>query len=134
VRLAGGELEEVWVDTKTFLELKVPCMTYGPDGAPRMVPTLYRAYNNFEGLKIPTTTDRRRLDRPGTHARLACAADTARGRAASSAARLCRASCGWNCSASGDQLSRRAVASSLWLGFLAAWHGQESQLPRMMAS
>ena len=55
VRLVSGELEEVWVDTKTFLEVKVARMTYGPNGAPRMVPTLYRDYKNFEGLQIPTT-------------------------------------------------------------------------------
>jgi hypothetical protein len=30
-------------------------MTYGPDKTPRMVPTLYRDYKNFEGLQIPTT-------------------------------------------------------------------------------
>jgi hypothetical protein len=55
VRRASGEHEEVWVDTKTFLDVKVARMTYGPDGAPRVVPMLYRDYKNFEGLKIPTT-------------------------------------------------------------------------------
>jgi hypothetical protein len=55
VHLVNGELEEVWIDTKTFLDVKVARITYGPDKTPRMVPTLYRDYKNFEGLQIPTT-------------------------------------------------------------------------------
>ena len=55
VRMVSGELEEVWVDTKTFLDVKLTRMTYGPNGAPRMVPTLFRDYKKFEGLQIPTT-------------------------------------------------------------------------------
>jgi hypothetical protein len=55
VRLASGEREEVWVDKKTLLEVKVARITYGPDGSPRVVPMLYRDYQSFEGLKIPTT-------------------------------------------------------------------------------
>jgi len=54
VRLGSGEPEEVWVDAKTFLDVKVARMTYGRDGTPRMVPRLYGEYRNFEGLQIPT--------------------------------------------------------------------------------
>ena len=55
LKFMSGEREEVWVDAKTFLEVKVARLTFGPNGAPRMVPTLYRDYKDVEGLKIPMT-------------------------------------------------------------------------------
>ena len=55
LRLASGEPEDVWVDAKTFLDVKIARITYGPDRAPRVVPTLYRDYKAFDGLQIPTT-------------------------------------------------------------------------------
>jgi len=55
VRFASGGREEVWVDAETFLDVKIARLTYGADGKPRMVPTLYRDYKSFDGLQIPTT-------------------------------------------------------------------------------
>jgi hypothetical protein len=51
----SGEREDVWVDAQTFLDVKVARMTYGANGAPRIVPTLYRDFKPFDGLQIPVT-------------------------------------------------------------------------------
>jgi hypothetical protein len=61
VRTASDETQHVWVDTKTFLEIRydrpVPAAgaSLTPDaGASRMVSVVYRDYKTFEGLKIPS--------------------------------------------------------------------------------
>jgi hypothetical protein len=53
VRTEAGETQHVWVDTKTFLELRYdrPAAT---SGAPRTVSVVYRDYKDTEGLKIPS--------------------------------------------------------------------------------
>lgn len=55
VRLLGGERDRVWVDAKTFLEVRYDRVT---DGAVRPLPGRvvslhYRDYRTFDGLKIP---------------------------------------------------------------------------------
>lgn len=54
VHLASGDREDVWVDARTFLDVKVARVAHAPNGAPRTVPTLYRDFKTFEGLKLPT--------------------------------------------------------------------------------
>jgi hypothetical protein len=62
VRTASGEAQHVWVDAKTFLEIRydrpVPAagaaLTPDPAGASRTVSVVYRDYKTFEGLKIPS--------------------------------------------------------------------------------
>jgi hypothetical protein len=53
VRLAKSGNEDVWVDTKTFLELRYDRMADGPAGAPRRVSATYGDYRTVEGLQIP---------------------------------------------------------------------------------
>jgi hypothetical protein len=55
LRLASAERQDVWVDAKTFLDVKVVRIAYGANGVPGVVPTLYRDFKPFEGLQIPTT-------------------------------------------------------------------------------
>ncbi len=56
VRTDSGESQHVWVDTKTFLEIRYdrPAAT---SGAPRTVSVVYRDYKDTEGLKIPSTIE-----------------------------------------------------------------------------
>lgn len=62
VRTASDETQHVWVDTKTFLEIRydrpVPAagasLTPDAAGASRTVSVLYRDYKTFEGLTIPS--------------------------------------------------------------------------------
>ena len=53
VRLAKGGNEEVWVDTKTYLDIRYDRMADGPAGAPRRVSATYGDYRTVEGLQIP---------------------------------------------------------------------------------
>ncbi len=53
VRLARGGNEHVWVDAKTYLEIRYDRMAGGPAGAPRRVSATYADYRTVEGLQIP---------------------------------------------------------------------------------
>ncbi len=53
VRLAKGGDEDVWVDTKTDLDVRYDRMADGPGGAPRRVSVTYADYRTVEGLRIP---------------------------------------------------------------------------------
>jgi hypothetical protein len=52
VRLAKGGNEDVWVDTKTYLDIRYDRMAEGPAGAPRQVSVNYGDYRGVEGLQI----------------------------------------------------------------------------------
>jgi hypothetical protein len=57
VRRASGEREFVWVDAKSFLDVKVSRITFTASGQPRIVPVFYRKYQDFEGLQMPTSIE-----------------------------------------------------------------------------
>jgi hypothetical protein len=55
VRLSSGESDRLWVDTRTFLDLRFDRVEEGVAGLPRrVVSVLYRDYKTYEGLKIPS--------------------------------------------------------------------------------
>ena len=51
---ASGDRQHVWVDAKTFLEVRYDRPTPGQGGASRTVSVVYRDYKDTEGLKIPS--------------------------------------------------------------------------------
>lgn len=53
VHLAKGGEEEVWVDAKTFLDLRFDRMVDGPGGGQRRVSTTYGDYRAVDGVEIP---------------------------------------------------------------------------------
>jgi hypothetical protein len=53
VRLPSGDIHSVWIDAKTFLDVKYDRTSYGPTGAPVIVSVVYRNYQNIEGLQVP---------------------------------------------------------------------------------
>jgi len=53
VRRAKGSNEDVWVDTKTYLDIRYDRMADGPAGALRRVSATYADYRTVEGLQIP---------------------------------------------------------------------------------
>jgi hypothetical protein len=54
VRTASGESQHVWVDAKSFLEIRYDRPAGGPAGASRTVSVLYRDYRTTDGLTIPS--------------------------------------------------------------------------------
>jgi hypothetical protein len=55
VRLLAGERDRLWIDAKSFLDVRCDRVVDGPTGVPRkVVSLLYRDYKTFEGLKMPT--------------------------------------------------------------------------------
>jgi hypothetical protein len=54
VVLSNGEVDHVWVDPQTFLELRYDRPSYGPPGAKQTVSVFYRDYKEFDGLQVPT--------------------------------------------------------------------------------
>jgi hypothetical protein len=54
VRTAAGESQHVWVDTKTFLDIRYDRPAGGPAGASRTVSVVYRDYRATDGLMIPS--------------------------------------------------------------------------------
>ncbi len=54
VRTASGESQHVWVDVKTFLEVRYDRPAGGPAGASRTVSVVYRNYTTTDGLTIPS--------------------------------------------------------------------------------
>jgi outer membrane lipoprotein-sorting protein len=71
VRLLSGERDRLWVDAKTFLDVRYDRVTEGPVRlvAGRVVSVHYRDYKAFDGLEIPSIIE---MDRGagGTHDRM----------------------------------------------------------------
>jgi len=60
VRLPTGERDRLWIDAKTFLDIRCDRVVdgSGPAGLPRHVVSLfYRDYKTFDGLKIPSAIE-----------------------------------------------------------------------------
>ena len=57
VRSSSGERQFVWVDAKSFLDVKVARITLAAKGEPRIVPVFYRKYRTFERLQMPTSIE-----------------------------------------------------------------------------
>ena len=53
VNAAAGDVHDVWVDAKTFLDLKYDRTSYTATGAAGTVSVFYRNYRTIEGLQIP---------------------------------------------------------------------------------
>jgi hypothetical protein len=47
----------VWIDAKTFLDLKYDRTSYGPTGSPVIVSVVYRNYQTVSGLQVPGTLE-----------------------------------------------------------------------------
>ena len=54
VGLASGEVDHVWIDASSFLEIRNDRPSYGPKEANQVVSVFYRDYKDFEGLKLPS--------------------------------------------------------------------------------
>lgn len=57
VRTASGESQHVWVDAKSFLEIRYDRPAGGPAGAPRTVSVVYRDYRTTDGLTMPSIVE-----------------------------------------------------------------------------
>jgi hypothetical protein len=57
VKAPGGELHDVWIDAKTFLDVKYDRTSYRANGDPGIVSVVYRDYKLVEGLQIPSTLE-----------------------------------------------------------------------------
>ena len=60
VRLLAGERDRLWIDAKSFLDIRCDRVVDGPGpaGLPRKVVTLlYRDYKTFDGLKMPAVIE-----------------------------------------------------------------------------
>jgi hypothetical protein len=57
VRLPSGTLHHVWVDAKTFLDVKYDRISYNAAGVPGPVSVFYRSYQAVEGLQIPSVLE-----------------------------------------------------------------------------
>jgi hypothetical protein len=57
VRLPSGNIHSVWIDAKTFLDVKYDRTSYGPTGAPVIVSVVYRNYQSIDGLQVPGTLE-----------------------------------------------------------------------------
>lgn len=58
--LTGGERDSLWIDAKTFLEIRCDRVVDGPGpaGVPRKVVSMrYRDYKTFGGLKMPSVIE-----------------------------------------------------------------------------
>jgi outer membrane lipoprotein-sorting protein len=53
VKLVSGEVHDVWIDAKTFLDVKYDRTSYTASGAHGTVSVFYRDYKSIEGLQIP---------------------------------------------------------------------------------
>lgn len=80
VRTASGETQNLWVDAKTFLEVRYDRSVLGKEGAPRTISVVYRDYRTVEDVKIPfivetgvgtgTSPDRMVIERVALNPRL----------------------------------------------------------------
>jgi hypothetical protein len=57
VHTASGETQHVWVDAKTFLEIRYDRPARAAGGASRTVSVVYRDYKATEGLQIPSVIE-----------------------------------------------------------------------------
>ncbi|HEY4971517.1 MAG TPA: hypothetical protein VII35_16585 [Steroidobacteraceae bacterium] len=57
VKAPGGELHDVWVDAKTFLDVKYNRTSYRANGDPGIVSVVYRDYKTIEGLQFPSVLE-----------------------------------------------------------------------------
>jgi outer membrane lipoprotein-sorting protein len=57
VRPPSGNRHDVWIDAKTFLDLKYDRTSYGPTGSPVIVSVVYRNYQSVSGLQVPGTLE-----------------------------------------------------------------------------
>jgi Outer membrane lipoprotein-sorting protein len=51
--MKGGQVRHIWVDTQTFLEVKIEGAPRRMDGKMRTVEVYYRDYKNVNGLMVP---------------------------------------------------------------------------------
>ncbi len=57
VRMPSGERQHVWIDAKTFLDLKYERTAYTASGAPVTATVFWRNYRSIDGLQVPTTLE-----------------------------------------------------------------------------
>jgi hypothetical protein len=57
IRLASGEPQKVWIDAKTFLDIRYDRMSYDVSGKPGFVSVYSRDYRTIEGLQIPSALE-----------------------------------------------------------------------------
>ncbi len=57
VRLNTGESQTVWVDAKTFLEVRYDRVTYGDNGPKGIISAYYRDFRVVEGLAVPSVIE-----------------------------------------------------------------------------
>jgi outer membrane lipoprotein-sorting protein len=53
----SGEIHDVWIDAKTFLDVKYDRTSYRANGEPGIVSVVYRNYKTVEGLQIPSVLE-----------------------------------------------------------------------------
>jgi hypothetical protein len=54
VNLSSGEVDHVWIDASSFLEIRYDRPSYGPKEGNPAVSVFYRDYKDFDGLKLPS--------------------------------------------------------------------------------
>jgi hypothetical protein len=58
VQLATGEQDQLWIDAKSFLEVRYDRLVDGLTAVPRrVVSVFYRDYKKFDGVQIPTVIE-----------------------------------------------------------------------------
>ena len=57
VRLASGDVQNVWIDAKTFLDVRYDRKSYAADGTAGVVSVFYRGYMTVEGVQMPSTME-----------------------------------------------------------------------------
>ncbi len=57
VRLGTGEQQTIWVDAKTFLEVRYDRVAYGEEGPRGVISAYYRDYRVVEGLALPSVIE-----------------------------------------------------------------------------
>lgn len=57
VKLATGEIDHIWIDAKTFLEVRYDRPSDGTLGAARPVSVVYSDYRTYEGLQLPSVIE-----------------------------------------------------------------------------
>ncbi len=60
VRMASGGMRRVWIDARTFLDIRSEREVRSQDGTTRLVSTYYRDYRTFGGVQIPCIIETRR--------------------------------------------------------------------------
>lgn len=56
LRFTSGEQHRLWIDVKTFLDVRYDRTSYTPAGKPTTLTVLYLDYHVVDGLQIPFTT------------------------------------------------------------------------------